>query len=65
MSISPPAKTPTRHPELVSGSIAPHSRSVVLNPNGAVVRPNDASARAEKWTLKQVQGDEIFEGSAR
>ena len=31
-----------RHAELVSASIAPHART----------------ARAEKWTLKQVQGDE-------
>jgi hypothetical protein len=32
-----------RHPELVSGSIAPPHRT----------------AQDEKWTLKQVQGDEV------
>jgi len=35
------ARTPHRHPELVSGSIRDHQPSV----------------RAERWTLKQVQGD--------
>jgi hypothetical protein len=33
----------TRHAELVSASILPHARTV----------------RAEKWTLKQVQGGEL------
>jgi len=33
---------PPRHPELVSGSIAPHSPPVAI----------------DKWTLKQVQGDD-------
>jgi hypothetical protein len=33
-----------RHPELVSGSILPPEQAV----------------RAEKWTLKQVQGDGVF-----
>ncbi len=32
----------TRHPELVSGSIVPHKPAV----------------DADKWTLKQVQGDD-------
>jgi hypothetical protein len=33
--------SPTRHPELVSGSIV----------------PNKPPVAADKWTLKQVQGD--------
>ncbi len=39
----------TRHAELVSASILPQARTV----------------QAEKWTLKQVQGDErvLIEGS--
>lgn len=40
----------TRHAELVSASIPPHA----------------PTARAEKWTLKQVQGDDgaiLLEGS--
>ena len=40
-SMGKPATPRSRHPELVSGSIVPHSPPVA----------------AEKWTLKQVQGD--------
>jgi hypothetical protein len=38
---------PRRHPELVSGSISTQGLSVF----------------AAQWTLKQVQGDELFFGS--
>ena len=55
--------TQTRHPELVSGSIVPFATSVVPQASRAAVLPNGASVCAEKWTLKQVQGDEIFERS--
>ncbi len=69
--MSPVALTPsltptqTRHPELVSGSIAPPTRSVLPQASRAAVLPNGPSARAEKWTLKRVQGDEfLFYGIA-
>ena len=55
----------TRHPELVSGSIVPHIRSLGLTQNEAIQLPNNASARAEKWTLKQVQGDGNFVRNSR
>ncbi len=41
-SVANSVTSPTRHPELVSGSIVSHSRPVA----------------ADKWTLKQVQGDD-------
>jgi hypothetical protein len=47
-----------RHPELVSGSIG---REILnFDPQNRVADwlPNSASACGEKWTLKQVQGDE-------
>ena len=47
-----------RHPELVSGSIAPRDRNVGTKQGGPVLLPNRTAACAEKWTLKQVQGDE-------
>ena len=49
----------TRHAELVSASIGPHSRSQQERRSGAVSLPYKASARNEKWTLKQVQGDDM------
>ena len=48
-----------RHPELVSGSIAPLALLPDENENDADVRPNRALVGEERWTLKQVQGDEI------
>jgi hypothetical protein len=48
----------TRYPELVSGFIALHSRSAMPQARFAAGLPNITSVRAEKWTLKQVQGDE-------
>lgn len=41
-SVTKAVPSPTRHPELVSGSIVRHSPPVA----------------ADKWTLKQVQGDD-------
>ncbi len=52
--------TQTRHPELVSGSIVRHDLSFMWSANRAVSLPNRASAREEKWTLKRVQGDEVW-----
>jgi hypothetical protein len=39
-------------------------RGPVGMPSGAILLPNNASACAEKWTLKQVQGDDEGEGRA-
>src|SRR5690606_8687081 len=56
---------PSRHPELVSGPIAPHSRGFRQNrpklarPRGEVAPRPEAPSRASKWALKQVQGDEF------
>ena len=41
-SVGDSVPSSTRHPELVSGSIVHHSRPIA----------------ADKWTLKQVQGDD-------
>ena len=49
-----------RHPELVSGSIgrfAPIGFSSYLL-EGCF--PNPAPVKASKWTLKQVQGDDVL-----
>ncbi|MDE2437486.1 MAG: tRNA pseudouridine(55) synthase TruB [Sphingomonadales bacterium] len=46
-----------RHPELVSGSIAPQARSLDPSDAGAVASSSTAMAPGEEWTLKQVQGD--------
>jgi hypothetical protein len=53
-----PALSLHRHPELVSGSIERFVRSLRKKRDGWVSLPNMARAREEKWTLKQVQGDE-------
>ena len=45
-----------RHAELVSASIVPHVQ-VLRNEAASPVCPSRASAQAEGWTLKQVQGD--------
>jgi hypothetical protein len=42
LSVANSGPPKTRHPELVSGSIVRHARLVA----------------ADKWTLKQVQGDD-------
>ena len=49
-----------RHPELVSGSIGRHAlkRAEATQPWGRVAQRLTGPRRAEKWTLKQVQGDE-------
>jgi hypothetical protein len=47
----------TRHPELVSGSIAPHDGSGEWQNNGAVGSSPPGSSREEEWILKQVQDD--------
>lgn len=50
-----------RHPELVSGSMVQHARSLPGTAEGGAVLPHNAPAHAERWTLKQVQGDERAE----
>jgi len=53
-----PRSYQSRHPELVSGSIAPNAHATREDSGGAASLPERASVAAEKWTLKQVQGDE-------
>src|SRR6186997_564860 len=54
----------TRHPELVSGPIAPHSRSARSRTALRQGRSRtDGSVQTAKWVLKQVQDDE--EGERR
>ncbi len=48
-----------RHPELVSGSIVPLAQRSVSKVNGTVLLLNNTPVCAEKWTLKQVQGDDV------
>jgi hypothetical protein len=48
-----------RHPELVSGSIGRFAQTPVgLRLLGGSV-PDQAQDEAAKWTLKQVQGDDV------
>ena len=60
------APTMRRHPELVSGSIA---RLAQVRPDksdlAARCRAIAPTARGEKWTLKQVQGDGVWVGMVR
>jgi len=56
-----PNLTYPRHPELVSGSIVPFARTVGLERNETALLPDQSSAHVDKWTLKQVQGDEIWD----
>ena len=49
-----------RHAELVSASIEPDAQTLRAEAAGAV-RRSKASAQADGWTLKQVQGDDGFE----
>ncbi len=51
--------TRNRHPELVSGSIVPLARWPKETEDDSVLLPNNTSACVAKWTLKQVQGDEL------
>ncbi len=48
------------HAELVSASIVPPAQ-VLQNHAAGAVCAFDASAKADGWTLKQVQGDDDFE----
>ncbi|MGF7153318.1 cobaltochelatase subunit CobN [Novosphingobium gossypii] len=53
----PPA---SRHPELVSGSISPPASEVGVT-IGAIGSPQQNTASEARWTLKQVQGDDVGE----
>ena len=54
------APSSNRHPELVSGSISPRGPECVVV-SDLTARPfsSHSLVRAEEWTLKRVQGDEI------
>jgi hypothetical protein len=51
-----------RHPELVSGSIMPLAQCLADTPKCGREARAARAGQAEKWTLKQVQGDGKFEG---
>ena len=48
-----------RHPELVSGSIAVFAWRLSSKPNRAIGSFHAPTRPSAKWTLKQVQGDEL------
>jgi len=52
-----PVPPPDHHPELVSGSISPPDPDARVT-SGALGSLPQATPRAGRWTLKQVQGDE-------
>jgi hypothetical protein len=48
-----------RHAELVSAPIAPQGRFYPAKAQWEQIRISRAATRAAKWTLKQVQGDDL------
>ena len=59
----PPTVTTQRHPELVSGSKVPPAPSLMLAEAAGPLAPVTARLGCvERWTLKQVQGDETSSG---
>jgi hypothetical protein len=53
-----------RHAEFVSASIVMNALRVRSELGGAVSLRHSDPVQAEKWTLKRVQGDRIFESFA-